>query len=450
MKALCARLVGVLLVLIGLAVAIGGGMLISLGGSPYYLLGGAAVLASGLGLWSRKAWSGWVYGAFLAITMLWALWEVGLDGWQLTARIIGPALFGLFFALPWIRREIGKSGWAASGAGVAGFLLVLIASLQSPMDVAASHSPSVKPVEIAGKPGEWSAWGRDKAGTRFSPLEQITPANVDRLELAWEFDTGYDPMSDTAPSPLQATPLMVDDRLFLCTQTNVVIALDPDTGKELWRFDPKVNSQGGTAVRTCRGVAYYESANAGETCAHRIITSTFNAQLIALDSLTGKPCANFGTNGIVDLKQGMGDVLPGFYYVSSAPTIARGTIILGGWVMDNVATDEPSGVIRGFDAETGKFRWAWDAGNPANSKGPAEGEWYTRSTPNSWAPMSVDEDLGLVYVPTGNPAPDYFGGLRSEASEKFGSSVVALDAETGASRWHFQTAHHDLWDYDVA
>lgn len=452
MATIVRRTLALVLMAIGLAVGIGGIILISLGGSAYYLPGGIAVAASGLGLWRGRPWAGWLYAAFLAATILWALWEVGLDGWQLTARIIGPAVFGLLFALPAMRRVIGNGGWGASGAALAGFLLVFGASLQSPMDVAASAAPKQRPTALAGNPGEWPVWGRDNAGTRFSPLEQITPANVSKLKLAWEYDTGYDPMSDAAPSPLQATPLMVDDRLFLCTQTNVVVALDPDTGKELWRYDPRVDPASGTAVRTCRGVAYYESAVAkvGEACARRIITGTFNAQLIALDSRTGAPCAGFGNGGIVDLKEGMGEVLPGFYYTSSAPTIVRGTVVLGGWVMDNVSADEPSGVIRGFDAENGKLRWAWDAGNPANSKGAPAGKWYTRSTPNSWAPMSGDEELGMVYVPTGNPAPDYFGGLRSPASEKFGSSVIALDAQTGALRWNFQTAHHDLWDYDVA
>ncbi len=464
MTHLISRALSGALLLIGLAVGGGGAWLIALGGSPYYLIGGLAVFVSAILLWRGDRRSGWIYGGFLVLTLIWALWEVGLDGWQLTARLIGPAVFGLLFALPAVRKRIGGSGWAASGAAAGAFALVLVAALQSPMEVASASERALRPVAMDGNAGEWRHWGRDQAGTRFSPLDQITPENVETLELAWEFDTGHDPMSDPAPSPLQATPIMADGKLFLCTQTNVVFALDPETGKEIWRFDPKVDSAGGTAVRTCRGVSYLDTTTTDDTsqpadtgspstapfCARRIITSTFARQLISLDSATGKPCPGFGKGGSVDLAEGMGEILPGFYHVTSAPLVMRNTIVVGGWVMDNVSVDEPSGVIRGFDATTGALRWAWDVGNPANSKGPAEGEHYTRSTPNSWAPMSGDAELGLVYIPTGNPPPDYFGGHRSEASEKFGSSVVALDVETGELRWHFQTAHHDLWDYDVA
>lgn len=455
MTKLVSRALAVVLLIIGIVVGSAGAWLIALGGSPYYVVGGIAVTVSGYWLWRANPRAGWLYAAFLLVTALWAVWEVGFDGWQLTARLIGPALFGLFFALPAVRKHIGKSGWAAAAAGLLGFLLVFGASMRSPMEVAATHATERRPVALQGNPAEWPTWGRDSAGTRFSPLDQITPANVGKLQLAWEFDTGYDPMSTASPSPLQSTPLMVGDKLFLCTQTNVVFALDPETGKPIWRFDPKVDPTGGSAVRTCRGVAYYDSVatNAGAAagfCARRVVTSTFGAQLISLDADTGRPCPGFGKGGFVDLKAGMGEVLPGYYFVSSAPTIVRDVIVVGGWVMDNASADEPSGVIRAFDVETGKLRWAWDAGNPGNRDGPPEGRSFTRSTPNSWAPMSADAELGLVYVPTGNPTPDYFGGHRNAASEKYGSSVVALDVVTGAPRWSFQTAHHDLWDYDIA
>ncbi len=449
------RILAVLLLAIGLAVTGGGAMLVSLGGSPYYLVGGIAVALVGFWTWRADARAGWLYAAFIAITAAWAIWEVGLDAWQLTPRIFGPAVIGLLFALPSLRRTIGRGAGAAALVSLAGLGLVTATFFRSQMEVAASGAIAQTPVSVSGNPGEWPVWGRDNAGTRFSPLAQITPANVSKLKRVWQFDTGIDPMKEPTPSPMQTTPLMVDGKLFLCTQTNVVFALDPETGKQIWKFDPKVDPTAGSVVRTCRGVSYHDGApglanGAAPFCARRIITATFGAQLIALDSQTGKPCPAFGIGGFVDLKEGQGKVLPGFYYVSSAPAIVRGTIVVGGWVADNVGTDMPSGVIRGFDVSTGNLRWAWDAGNPANRNGPPAGGWYTRGTPNSWAPMSVDEQLGLVYVPTGNPNPDHFGGLRSPASLKYGSSVVALDAATGNVRWSFQTAHNDVWDYDVA
>ncbi|MDR7154036.1 quinoprotein glucose dehydrogenase/quinate dehydrogenase (quinone) [Sphingobium xenophagum] len=445
------RLVAALLLIIGLIVAAGGAHLIWLGGSPYYLPGGSAVALSGYWLWRGDRRSGWLYALFLAVTIVWALCEVGLDGWQLTARIVGPALFALAFLLSFIRRRVGKGAIAAGLVGFASFLLILGCALQSPMEIAALSGRTNTPIAIPGDPGQWPAWGRDTAGTRFSPLTQITPANVRKLQLAWTFDTGHDPMSAPVPSPLQSTPLMVDGKLLLCTQTNIVFALDPETGKQLWRFDPRVDPKGGSAVRTCRGVAYHDGgAAAPAPCPRRVITATYCAQLIALDSATGRPCPGFGQRGFVDLNQGMGRTAPGLYYVSSAPVIIGDVIVLGGWVADNVSTDEPSGVVRGYDVITGALRWAWDMGNPNNMHGPPPGDTYTRSTPNSWAPMSADAKLGLVFVPTGNATPDHFGTYRSAQSEKYSSSVVALDVATGAVRWSFQTAHHDLWDYDVA
>jgi quinoprotein glucose dehydrogenase len=444
-SSLALRLFFALLLSIGLALALGGAKLLMLGGSSYYLIGGIAVALSAFWLWRGHARGAWTYGLFLIATLIWALWEVGLDGWQLAPRLIGPALFGMVF---WLKSMRGRFGNGARLAGSAALALIAVnfgAALSGETGKTTALLPS-QAVTVEGVPGEWAAYGRTIGGTRFSPLDQISLANVKDLQPAWTFHTGV--KQKDPQSPLEATPLMVGDKLFLCTQTNIVIALDPETGAELWRYDPKVDATGASSVTTCRGVAFFNAEGAND-CPQRIITATFNAQLIALDAATGKPCQSFGKAGIVDLKQGMGEILPGFYYVSSAPTIVRGNIVLGGWVADNQSTDEPSGVIRAFDATTGRFAWAWDAGNPANSKGPPPGQYYTRSTPNSWAPMSGDEALGMVYVPTGNPTPDHFGPTRSEASKKYGSSVVALDAATGALRWSFQTTHNDLWDYDV-
>lgn len=441
------RLLAVLLFIIGAAIALGGVWLLSLGGSAYYLLGGAAVVVAAILLWRGHRWAGPIYAVFLAVTLGWALWEAGIDGWALAPRLIGPALFGLAFTLPAVRRSIGRAGWAPAAVGLLMIVALAGVGISDSPDRFAVPAGGVALAAVGDAAGaEWPAWGGTNAGQRFSTLSQITPANVGRLERVWTYRTGVD--QPGIKSPLQTTPLMVDGTLYLCTQTNIVIALDPETGQERWRFDPRIDPTGATAVTTCRGVAFHRVADAAN-CPARIITATFDARLIALDARTGKPCLSFGTRGTVDLTAGMGVVEKGFYYVSSAPTIVRGRIVLGGWVADNQSIDEPSGVIRAYDAATGRFAWAWDMGRPGDNREPAPGEQYTRSTPNSWAPMSADEALGLVYVPTGNPTPDHWGGARSPAAERYGSAVVALDAMTGAPRWSFQTAHHDLWDYDV-
>lgn len=302
---------------------------------------------------------------------------------------------------------------------------------------------SLLPAAAWAADGEWHHYGNDAGGTRYSALGQITPANVAKLRQVWSYRTGN---GEKPQSSLEVTPLMVDGSLYICTPTNQVIALDAETGQQRWRYEPPAPND---RKRACRGVAYYKVPEASGDCAERIYTGTADARLLALDARTGKLCAGFGKGGVVDLRWGMGKVLPNYYFVTSAPLVARGRIVVGGWVADNQYVNEPPGVVRAYDAVTGAFSWAFDPGRPDDHAQPGPGQSYTLGTPNSWAPMSADDALGLVYIPTGNATPDYWGAHRSRESEKFTSSVVALDVETGAARWQFQTVHHDVWDYDV-
>jgi quinoprotein glucose dehydrogenase len=248
----------------------------------------------------------------------------------------------------------------------------------------------------------------------------------------------------------------VDETLYLCTPFNRVIALDPETGEERWSFDPEVDTGVSYANQmVCRGVAAWSDpqAQVGQVCGHRIFTATNDARLIALDRVTGKPCEGFGTAGEIPLRPAVGDVgWPGEYQVTSPPVAANGVVVVGSAVSDNRRTDAPSGVVRGFDARTGAMLWAWDLRPPDFVATPnnTSGHGYALGTPNVWAPMSVDAERDLVFVPTGNPAPDYYRDAESNrALDYFGSSVVALRLSTGEVAWHFQTVHHDVWDLDV-
>ncbi|MEG1117762.1 MAG: PQQ-binding-like beta-propeller repeat protein, partial [Janthinobacterium sp.] len=309
----------------------------------------------------------------------------------------------------------------------------------------------------------WAHYANGPKGTRFAPYTQIDKANVDQLQVAWTYRSGE--LAEGA-SESQNTPLQIGDTIYTCTPTSKVIALDADTGKERWTFDPKpANTK---TWNRCRGVGYYEPAKVTKpfrfegmqeagapqagACARRIVQVTMDARLIEIDAQTGKRCEGFGDKGSVDLTVGLGKVkmnVP-YYAYTSAPTIARNLIILGGWVFDGRSTDEPSGVVRAYSADTGELVWAWDLGNPAITRLPPEGQTYTRSTPNMWSAPAFDDALGLVYLPTGNEQPDFWGGKRPPLTEKYASAIVALDMATGRERWTYQTVHHDIWDYDVA
>jgi quinoprotein glucose dehydrogenase len=313
-----------------------------------------------------------------------------------------------------------------------------------------------EPPDLSGPLAEWPHYGGDEGGTRWTPLTQVAPANVERLEIAWVHHTGD--VSDgrgeiPSTSAFEATPIVVDGALYVCTPFNRVLALDPETGAERWSFDPKIDLRGRYSNQlVCRGVAHWrDPARATGPCAARIFTATNAARLHALDAATGLPCGDFGASGAVDLAQGVGETLwKGEYHVTSAPVVAAGVVIVGSAIGDNQRTDAPSGAVRGYDARTGAPVWSWDLSPPRVSAGAprAAGSGALLGTPNSWAPMSVDAARGLVFVPTGNPAPDYYGGAR-DGIDHYGSAVVALRAATGEVVWSFQTVHHDVWDFDV-
>jgi quinate dehydrogenase (quinone) len=453
-----AILSGIVLLIVGAPIAYGGGVLVGLGGSAYYLIVGVALIASGVLLTLRRIWGIWLYAAIYAATLAWAVMEVGFDFWPLWPRVLAPTVLAIpvLFCLRFLSPS--KAGARAAYIGTAALAALSlgfgIASLVPHGAIYGDTHDATAAGVTAADVGDWTAYGRTNGARRFAPFTQITTHNIERLEVAWIARTGEVPEGVAVD---QNTPLQIGARLFTCTPLNVVHALDADTGRILWKYDPQVKSQ---FWPRCRGLGYFDASVAHDaggpalaadaTCRQRIVLSTVDAQLIELDIKTGKRCAEFGTGGAVDLKSGLGPVPPSYYEPTSAPTVAHGLIIVGGAVIDGASVDVPSGVVRAFDARSGALRWAWDLGNAKDPNGVlSKDAVYTRGTPNVWAPISVDETLGLVYLPTGNPSPDHWGGNRTQLMEKYGSSIVALDLATGKVRWSFQTTHHDLWDYDV-
>lgn len=311
-------------------------------------------------------------------------------------------------------------------------------------------------VDNDGPTSEWPEYGSDKGGLRFSPLSQITPENVAGLKVAWTYHHGdiSDGSNGVSRTSFNATPIVVDGGLYFCTGMNRVIALEPETGRELWTFDPQtvLRKLEGPYPRTCRGVAYHAGDGSGSTraCSARIFTGTIDSELIALDAKTGLACQDFGVRGRVALREGIGDAPPWEYYPTSPPLVVGDVVVVGALISDNLRVDAPSGVVRAFDVRSGELRWAWDPVPPdvaAKSRPPGAPK-YRSGTANVWSILSADEKRGLVYVPTGNAPPDYFAANRA-GLDFYSSSVVALRADTGRVAWHFQTVHHDVWDYDV-
>ena len=304
---------------------------------------------------------------------------------------------------------------------------------------------------------EWPSYGNDAGGSRYAPLAAITRENVAGLEVAWTHHTGDVSNGKGAvrsTTAFQNTPILVDGTLYICSPFNRVTALDPVTGAVRWSYDPHVPLDGRYANQlVCRGVSTWldRTAAPDAACRRRILTATNDARLIALDAASGAPCAGFGNAGTIDLNPAAGEQRwRGEYQVTSPPAVAGDVVVVGSAIGDNQRWNAPSGVIRGFDARTGAELWAFDLAPPGFRRTPenTSAAGHALGTPNAWAPFAVDEERGLVFVPTGNPMLDYYRA-NAPGLDYYGSSVLALRAANGEVVWRFQTVHHDVWDYDV-
>ncbi len=289
-------------------------------------------------------------------------------------------------------------------------------------------------------------------GRHYSPLADITPENVAHLQVAWRYRTGDVSKHEggRAGTAFEATPLMVGDVLYLVTPYSRAIALDAETGRELWAFDPGVDrSDRHHTLMVSRGLAYWFDARLSPdaACAERIFLASFDARLFALDAHTGVPCVDFGRAGVLDLRRGVARIegRRHDFHLTAPPTVLGDIVVLGSSISDSRQADAPSGVIRAYDARTGDLRWAWEplAGSDRGGRGPVE-----VGAANTWATITADPERDLLFVPTGSPSPDHFGGLRP-GDNRYANSLVALRGTTGELVWHFQTVHHDLWDYDL-
>jgi quinoprotein glucose dehydrogenase len=462
---------GAVFVILGLALTAGGAWLIVLGGSFYYVIAGLGVAFTGALVLARRSSALWIYALVLIGTLIWAVWEVGFDFWPLAARGDIVFLLGLWLLAPWIARNLGdRSARAGRGAilplgfGILASVAVLAISFAYDYHeidgaiVAASAAPP--PQDSAGQPDDdWRSYGRTEFGQRYSPLTQITPANVRDLKVAWTFRTGDSQgPNDSLETTFEVTPIKVKDTLYLCSQHQRLFALDAKTGALRWSYDPKLVDNPTFQHLTCRGVSYHESepgaldsagAPAPSDCPRMIFLPVNDGRMIGLNADNGALCQSFGDHGTIDLQEGMGVKTAGFYEPTSPPVVSDKILVVAGAVIDNYSTEEPSGVIRGFDIHTGKLVWAWDSGAQDENALPSATHRYTNNSPNSWMTASYDAKLGLVYLPMGVQTPDIWGGNRSDLAERYSSALVALDINTGKRAWSYQTVHHDLWDMDL-
>ena len=463
-------IVGGLVLLSGIALAGAGGYLAGLGGSWYYLVAGIGMLIAGPLIMAGVRIGIWLYALVFIGTLGWTVWEAGLNYWRWVPRLDVVLVLGILVAL--VSRRVGEPfsrgfKWGVSGAlvialVVAGGLAFVPYGFTHPGQVPGANSVDVATdtgnVQAANNPaqGDWAAYGRDQAATRYSPTHQITAKNVADLGKVWQYQTG-DRLDHRWGA--ETTPLKVGDSMYLCTSLGKVISLDAATGKQNWVYDAKVAKKNIPYTAACRGVTYYNVPQAKTAslptgpdgqpaCAARIVYGTQDARLIEVDARTGKLCRDFGRNGQLSIADHLGYNPAGYVAINSAPVIVNGVLITGHQTIDGQRRYAPSGVIKAYDAVTGEPAWVWDPGNPdVNTPMQGDGE-YVRGSPDMWTTAVGDDKLDMIYLPMANASGDYWSGSRTPAMNKWATGVVALDASTGKPVWHFQTSHMDVWDYD--
>ncbi|MEJ5064541.1 membrane-bound PQQ-dependent dehydrogenase, glucose/quinate/shikimate family [Erwinia sp. MYb375] len=460
------KITSIVIAIVGIAMLYMGTQLLLIGGTPFYALMGLGLLVTAITLFMNKKIALSLYALLMWMVLAWMIYEVGFDKWQWIPRgdIIG--VIGLWLALPWVVRPLYKNEGRRFHPFLGTTVILIVALVvgmmfYDPLPQAGNITTQRQSgdTDVAGS--DWTAYGGTTNGLRFSSLKQITRDNVSKLDVAWTYHTGdvRDAEKDATEYTFEATPLKVNNSVYFCTPHNEVHALNPETGALKWKYQPAKDASYLQQHQTCRGVSYYDgsAAQAESTpaqpalCRKRIYNASNDAKLIALDADTGKLCADFGNNGVVDLHANMGTVRPHALMQTAAPLVAGNLVIVGGSVMDNgYNTGNPSGVIRAYDAMSGRLVWNFDPANPENTQPIAADQSYPQDTPVAWGTLSADLKNGLVYVPFGNASPDEVGIARDANSntEKFRDTLVALDLKTGSFKWRFQSSKNDLWDRD--
>ena len=295
---------------------------------------------------------------------------------------------------------------------------------------------------------EWRYYGGDSGGSKYSRLDQINRGNVTKLKVAWTFHAGdwSDGKTDPSRSAFECTPLVEGGVMYVTTPLARAIALDAETGRQLWAFDPQLRRDRNYNLLVNRGAAFWTDGKS-----KRLFWGTLDGRLFAVDAVTGKPVAGFGKDGWIDLRQGVADKYPrAGYGITSPPAIYRNLVLTGALTSDG-EPQGPAGDIRAWDANTGKLVWQFHTvprpGEYGNDTWEGD-SWKDRGGVNAWSILSVDQERGILYVPLTSPAYDYYGGDRP-VTNLFGDCLLALDAATGRRLWHFQTIHHNLWDWDL-